>query len=117
MATPGSNEGTAGGAAELQPLRQPLNRNNLVVDPPVNGPPRLAVASVLDEAMLLTNGAGVGSFDPGVGTRSFVGSVPWGRRNDLAIGARMGWILIIAIGSALGFGAILAALAALKTLL
>jgi hypothetical protein len=43
--------------------------------------------------------------------------VPWGKRNDLSIGARLGWIFVIAVGSAMGFGAILAALAALKNLI
>jgi hypothetical protein len=45
-----------------------------------------------------------------------VRSLPWGQRNDLSVGARLGWIFGIAIGSAMAFGAILAALAALKTL-
>lgn len=44
-------------------------------------------------------------------------SLPWGRRNSLTPGARLAWIAAIAIGSALGFGAILAALEALKHLL
>lgn len=44
-------------------------------------------------------------------------SLPWGRRNRLTPGARLTWIAAIAIGSALGFGAILAALEALKHLL
>lgn len=45
------------------------------------------------------------------------GSVPWGSRNTLTPGARLAWIAAIAIGSALGFGAILGALEALKNLL
>jgi DNA-binding CsgD family transcriptional regulator len=44
-------------------------------------------------------------------------SLPWGDRNRLTPGARLAWIAAIAIGSALGFGAILAALEALKKLL
>jgi DNA-binding CsgD family transcriptional regulator len=55
--------------------------------------------------------------DPGIGVRPFPGSRPYGAVNDLSIGARLGWVLIIAFGSAMGFGAILAALAALKNLL
>lgn len=88
-----------------------------VVDPLVNGPPRLAFASMNDP----TDRAGAGSFDPGPSTRPmvrpFVQSVPWGQRNDLSVGARLGWIFGIAVGSAMGFGAVLAALAALKTLI
>lgn len=44
-------------------------------------------------------------------------SLPWGRLNRLTPGARLAWVAAIAIGSALGFGAILAALEALKHLL
>jgi DNA-binding CsgD family transcriptional regulator len=84
-----------------------------VADPLVNGPPRLAFASVSDP----TDRAGAGSFDPGPSTRPTVRSLPWGQRNDLSVGARLGWIFGIAIGSAMGFGAILAALAALKSLI
>ncbi len=76
------------------------------------GPPRTADAS----AYIQTDRPGVGLPDPEVSTRPLVGSVPWGTRNDLSISARLSWILIIAIGSALAFGAILGALAALKTL-
>jgi hypothetical protein len=88
-----------------------------VVDPLVNGPPRLTSASMNDP----TERAGAGSFDPGPSTRPtvrpFVQSVPWGQRNDLSVGTRLGWIFGIAVGSAMGFGAILAALAALKSLI
>lgn len=45
------------------------------------------------------------------------GSLPWGPRNDLSAAARLSWIAVIAIGSALGFGAILGALEALAQLL
>jgi hypothetical protein len=55
--------------------------------------------------------------DPDIGSRSLVGSRPWGERNDLELGQRLGWIAIIAIGSSLAFGSILAALAALKALI
>ncbi|MFC3714387.1 response regulator transcription factor [Sphingoaurantiacus capsulatus] len=40
----------------------------------------------------------------------------WGGRNDLTIGARIGVVLAIAIGSALAFGAILSGLASLARL-
>lgn len=40
----------------------------------------------------------------------------WGGRNDLSIGARIGVVLAIAIGSALAFGAILSGLASLARL-
>ena len=83
-----------------------------VVDPLANGPPRLALASMNYDPTR----AGAGSIDPGSGIRPTLRSVPWGQRNDLSVGTRLGWIFIIAVGSALSFGAILAALAALKTL-
>jgi len=87
-----------------------------VVDPLVNGPPRLAPASMIDP----TAPAGAGAFDPGSSTRLTVGPmVPLqlGQRNDLSVGARLAWIFAIAVGSAMGFGAVLAALAALKSLI
>lgn len=40
----------------------------------------------------------------------------WGGRNDLTVGARIGVVLAIAIGSALAFGAILSGLASLARL-
>jgi DNA-binding CsgD family transcriptional regulator len=105
----------------LQPEWQP----NPVVDPTVNGPPRLATASMDGQTMFDTNRVGAGFFDPepsihpqvAAGSVPMAGSVPWGKRNDLSIGARLGWIFVIAVGSAMGFGAILAALAALKNLI
>jgi DNA-binding CsgD family transcriptional regulator len=95
----------------------PTSPPRTVLGPPASGPPRLAGASEPSEAAMLANMAGAYSVDPGAGTRPLAASLPWGRRNDLAVGTRLLWILGIAIGSALGFGAILAALAALKTLL
>jgi DNA-binding CsgD family transcriptional regulator len=96
-----------------------------VVDPTVNGPPRLATASMHSQTSFDTNRVGAGFFDPepsihpkvAAGSVPMAGSVPWGKRNDLSIGARLGWIFVIAVGSAMGFGAILAALAALKNLI
>jgi len=51
------------------------------------------------------------------GPVSLANALPWGVRNRLGPGMRLAWIAVIAIGSALGFGAILAALEALKNLL
>lgn len=81
-----------------------------------SGPPRLADTSTPYEPHP-SSWSGAAAIEPGFGTRSLAGSRPWGARNDLSIGARLGWILFIAIGSALAFGSILAALASLKTLL
>lgn len=55
--------------------------------------------------------------DPGISVRPFPHSRPYGPVNNLSIGARLSWVLVIAFGSAMGFGAVLAALAALKSLL
>lgn len=71
-------------------------------DPPAGGPPRSAGGRF-----------GEGYRDP----VSLASSLPWGDRNRLTPGARLAWIAMIAIGSALGFGAILTALEALKKLL
>jgi len=82
-----------------------------VVGPPASGPPRLAGASPSSSIPY------PGSW-PGADHGNTVGtSLPWGQRNDLSITARLAWIALIAIGSALGFGAILGALEALKRLL
>ncbi len=51
------------------------------------------------------------------GPASLANVLPWGDRNRLTPGMRLAWIALIAIGSALGFGAVLAALEALKKLL
>lgn len=84
-----------------------------VAGPPAFGPPRTADASV----NMYTDRPGVALPDPEVSTRSLVANRPWGARNDLSVGARLGWIAGIAIGSALAFGALLSALAALKSLI
>jgi DNA-binding CsgD family transcriptional regulator len=106
-----------GGIAATDPITSDLSfetaRPGPVVDPLVNGPPRLAFASMDYEPTR----AGAGSFDPGSSIRPTVRSLPWGQRNDLSIGARLGWMFMIAVGSAMGFGAVLAALAALKNLI
>jgi DNA-binding CsgD family transcriptional regulator len=88
-----------------------------VAGPSAFGPPRTTDASVPFGTQYPTSGTGAAAVDPGIGTRSLVGSRPWGKRNDLGVGARLGWIAIIAIGSSLAFGSILAALAALKALI
>lgn len=66
---------------------------------------------------LATDWPGISAPDPGIGARPFLATRPWGQRNDLAISHRLGWILFIALASALTFGGVLAALAALKTLI
>ena len=68
-------------------------------------------------ATLATDWPGIAAPDPGIGARPFLTTRPWGQRNDLAIGQRLGWIMAITMASALSFGGILAALAALKTLI
>jgi DNA-binding CsgD family transcriptional regulator len=98
------------------------------VGPPASGPPRLAGASMPNYrehpaaagAMALDPGrmalAAAGSL-PGALAGHAGNSMPWGRRNDLSVGLRLAWIFLIAVGSALGFGAVLAAMAALKSLI
>jgi len=83
-------------------------------DPSAGGPPRLAGASLpFGDDTLIAGGR--------QGERStpapLAGSLPWGSRNTLTPGARLAWIAAIAIGSALAFGAILGALAALTALM
>jgi DNA-binding CsgD family transcriptional regulator len=82
-----------------------------VVGPPASGPPRLAGASP-SYATTTWPGPGPSGLEGPLQT-----SLPWGQRNDLSVTTRLAWIAIIAIGSALGFGAILGALEALKRLL
>lgn len=72
------------------------------VDPDAGGPPRPVEDHRQGEGRYVT---------------PLAKSLPWGHRNRLTPGARLAWIAVIAIGSALGFGAILAALEALKHLL
>lgn len=66
---------------------------------------------------LATDWPGIAAPDPGIGARPFHSTRPWGARNDLAIGHRLGWMLFIAFASAMTFGGVLAAFAALKTLI
>ncbi len=106
----GSPASKGNGDLDLPDYRSP---DSPVTGPPAFGPPRTAVASV----SILTDRPGVGLPDPEVSTRSIGDALPWGRRNTLPIGARIGWIAGIAIGSAMAFGAVLSALAALKSLI
>ncbi len=110
VGSPASN-GVNDSAHHVQALRF-----SPVVDPTVSGPPRTTVASVSFDTEHSTSWAGAAAADPGVGPRPLAGSVPWGKKNDLSIGARLGWILLIAIGSSMAFGSLLGAIAALKTL-
>ena len=66
---------------------------------------------------LATDWPGIAAPDPGIGARPFLTTRPWGARNDLAIGHRLCWMLFIAFASAMTFGGVLAAFAALKTLI
>lgn len=80
-----------------------------VVGPPAGGPPRPAGASPLyNPEWSPLDQRPIGHSAP------LAGSLPWGSRNELSVAARLAWIAMIAIGSALGFGAILGAFEALK---
>ena len=83
-------------------------------DPPAGGPPRPAGASLPFNG---AQGAVTGQRGGRVYQNPLAGSLPWGERNDLPRGLRLVWIVAIAMGSALSFGAILGALEALKQLL
>ena len=82
-------------------------------EPPAGGPPRPAGASFRYDDVRYA--------EERYQSARFVDAppelLPWGRRNTLSPGARVAWIAGIAIGSALGFGAIVGALEALKNLL
>ena len=85
------------------PYGQPQNSwSDPDIDPDAGGPPRSADGRRYGGRRYAT---------------PLAKSLPWGRLNRLTPGARLAWIAAIAIGSALGFGAILAALEALKHLL
>lgn len=86
-------------------------RFSLDHEPPAGGPPRPAGASLsYDDAKTI-------DFRRRASDAEATELLPWGRRNTLTPGARLAWIAGIAIGSALGFGAIVGALEALKNLL
>lgn len=91
-----------------------------------------ASAGNVASSTLATDWPGIAAPDPGIGARPFLSpssqgaavqgpsfqeTRPWGSKNDLGIGHRLGWIMAISMASALSFGGILAALAALKALL
>lgn len=109
--SPASTE-TDGPAQHDHPLRFSPN-----VDPNGSGPPREALASVPFGTAHPSSWTGAEVTRTDLGTRPLAGSLPWGKKNTLGVGARIGWIFGIAVGSAMAFGAILAALASLKTLL
>lgn len=125
VATPASD-----GDSETDPS---LRRPSPEVGPPASRPPGLAGASIatsehpagspgalatdpgFDPPAALAAGSLQGAVVAAPGL-ALAGKMPWGARNDLSVGLRLAWIFIIAVGSALGFGAVLAALAALKAL-
>ncbi len=92
-------------------------------DRPVGGPPAGSLAPPgaptgrVAPATLATDWPGIAAPDPGIDARPFLTTRPWGQRNTLGVGQRLGWIMAIAMASALSFGGILAAMAALKTLI
>jgi DNA-binding CsgD family transcriptional regulator len=116
----------SGGSDDTDPSRFGLSPD---VGPPASGPPRLAGASMPNyrehpvdaaDAMALDSGRmALASAGPLAGSfrDSAAIGLPWGRRNNLSVGLRVAWIFLIAVGSALGFGAVLAAMAALKSLI
>jgi len=79
--------------------------------------PDALVGNAAFGSTLATDWPGIAAPDPGIGARPFLTTRPWGARNDLAIGHRLGWMLFIAFASAMTFGGVLAAFAALKTLI
>lgn len=87
---------------------------------PTTGPAvddlRLAIASPVNFAPPPASLTGYEATDHGLASPALAGSVPWGRRNDLSVGARLAWIFIIALGSILAFAAVLASFAALKAI-
>jgi DNA-binding CsgD family transcriptional regulator len=87
------------------------------VGPPAYGPPRIAGAPVSFAYQHPSSGVGVEATDHGIDSPLLAGSVPWGRRNNLGVGARLAWIFIIALGSILAFAAVLASFAALRAIL
>ena len=116
----GANSGTFGSPASSEGIgsahHEPGLRFSPDVGPTVNGPPRASIASMPFDTALPSSWAGTTTASSDAGARPLAGSVPWGKKNDLSIGARLAWIAVIAIGSSLAFGSILAALAALKNL-
>jgi DNA-binding CsgD family transcriptional regulator len=79
--------------------------------------PGASVGNVASAATLATDWPGIAAPDPGIDARPILTSRPWGKRNELSVGHRLGWMMFISFASALTFGGVLAALAALKTLI
>jgi DNA-binding CsgD family transcriptional regulator len=79
--------------------------------------PDASGGNVAQAAALATDWPGIAAPDPGIDARPFLTTRPYGQRNDLGIGHRLGWMMFIAFGSAMTFGGVLAAMAALKTLI
>ena len=79
--------------------------------------PSASAGNVASAATLATDWPGIAAPDPGIDARPFLTTRPWGKRNELGVGHRLGWMMFIAFGSALTFGGVLAAMAALKTLI
>lgn len=79
--------------------------------------PDALTGKVASAATLATDWPGIAAPDPGIGARPFLNTRLYGQRNTLSIGQRLGWMMFIAFASALTFGGVLAALAALKTLI
>jgi DNA-binding CsgD family transcriptional regulator len=116
-AAPGDQQGPASNGDRDRQTHDFSRPDRPVAGPTFNGPPRLTGASANYEPVVSTDWPGAGLPDPEVSTRPFAASRPWGARNTMGVGARLGWIAGIAIGSAMAFGGILSALAALKSLI
>jgi DNA-binding CsgD family transcriptional regulator len=95
--------------AHVRPVSDPMGGS--LAQPVASG------GNVASAATLATDWPGIAAPDPGIDARPFLTTRPWGQRNNLAIGHRLGWMMMIAFASALTFGGVLAALAALKTLI
>lgn len=108
---------------QLEPgsLARPLHQSKSRPDAGPSGgslaKPDALAGTVALGSSLATDWPGIAAPDPGIDARPFLTTRPWGARNDLAIGHRLGWMLFIAFASAMTFGGVLAALAALKTLI
>jgi DNA-binding CsgD family transcriptional regulator len=105
---------------ELGSLARTLHSPHRLVADPLGGTlaqPGASAGNTALKASLATDRPGIAAPDPGIDARPFLTTRPWGQRNDLAIGHRLGWILFIAFGSALTFGGVLSAFAALKSLI
>ena len=79
--------------------------------------PDALAGKVASAVTLATDWPGIAAPDPGIGARPFLTTRPYGQRNDLDVGHRLAWMMFIAFASALTFGGVLAAFAALKTLI